>query len=106
MEFWNDTLGAVTSDVSFGELRTDDDWILDALYNEPLRLRSYVANKLWLSIHQNPYYIDERPNAKSAADVMYVEVFLNGNYNGIYNLSEQVDKKQLKLKSYKEIIRG
>lgn len=106
LEFWNDTVGDETKNVQFGELRSDDDWILDALYNEPLRLRSYLANKLWLDIHNVPYYIDDEPNAKSGADVMYVEMFLNNQYNGLYNLSEQVDKKQLKLKSYNNNIRG
>lgn len=33
-------------------------------------------------------------------------MFLNGVYNGVYNLSEQVDKRQLKLKSYNGNIRG
>jgi len=106
LEFWNDQLGDVTKDVQFGKLRFDDDWILDALYNEPLRIRSYVANKLWLETHDTPYYKDNEPDAKSGADIMYVEMFLNGRYNGLYNLSEQVDRKQLKLKSYNGNIRG
>jgi len=105
IEFWDDEVGEETNNVQFGELRSDDDWILDALYNEPLRLRSYVANKLWLEMH-TPNYLDDEPNAKSGANVMYVEMFLNGQYNGLYNLSEQVDKKQLKLKSYNGNIRG
>lgn len=105
IEFWDDELGDETNNEQFGELRNDDDWILDALYNEPLRLRSYIANKLWLEIH-TPYYISDEPNAKSGADVMYVEMFLNGQYNGVYNLSEQVDKKQLKLKSFNDNMRG
>ncbi|WP_298536986.1 CotH kinase family protein [uncultured Algibacter sp.] len=105
LEFWDDETGDDTDNVQFGELRSDDDWILDALYNEPLRLRSYIANKLWLDIHA-PYYLEDEPDAKSGANVMYVEMFLNGYYNGIYNLLEQVDKKQLKLKSYKDEIRG
>ena len=99
IEFWGDEVGNETNNVQFGNLRSDDDWILDALYNEPLRLRSYVANKLWLQMH-TPNYINDEPNAKSGANVMYVEMFLNGQYNGLYNLSEQIDKKQLKLKSY------
>jgi len=105
LEFWNDEIGDDTKNVQFDELRSDDDWILDALYNEPLRLRSYVANKLWLEIH-TPNYISEESNAKSGSNVMYVEMFLDGQYNGIYNLSEQIDKKQLKLKSYNDNIRG
>jgi len=105
IEFWEDETGDENRDVQFGELREDDDWILDALYNEPLRIRSYTANKLWLQMY-TPFHIDDEPNAKSGADVMYVEMFLNGQYNGIYNLSEQVDRKQLKLKKYNGNMRG
>lgn len=105
LEFWEDPLGENTQNVQFKDLRSDDDWILDAIYNEPLRLRSNISHKLWLDIH-TPYYQDLEPEAKSGADVEYVEVFLNGNYNGLYNLSEQIDRKQLKLKKYNETIRG
>lgn len=105
LEFWEDETGDDTQNVQFGNLRSDDDWILDALYNEPLRLRSYIANKLWLDIH-TPHYIDSEAEAKAGADVKYVEMFLNDVYNGIYNISEQVDKKQLKLKSFNDNIRG
>lgn len=105
IEFWKDNEGSDNYNVQFGDLRSDDDWILDALYNEPLRLRSYIAHKLWLKMHTPSYLIDE-PKAKAGADVNYVEMFLNGKYKGVYNLSEQVDKKQLKIKSFKNVIRG
>ncbi|MFY0714016.1 CotH kinase family protein [Seonamhaeicola sp. NFXS20] len=105
IEFWEDETDDDTIDMQFGELREDDDWILDALYNEPLRLRSYTANKLWKQLH-TPYFIDDEPEAKSGADVMYVEIFIKGHYNGIYNLSEQVDRKQLKLKKFNDNMRG
>ncbi|TAJ10719.1 T9SS C-terminal target domain-containing protein [Marinilabiliaceae bacterium JC017] len=105
LEFWEDEIGEESRSVQFGALRKDDDWILDALYNEPLRIRSFISHKLWLKIHQ-PHYLNEEPKAKSGADVMYAELFLNQKYNGVYLLSEQVDKKQLKIKSYKGSIRG
>ncbi len=97
LEFWEDETGEKTIDVKFGNLRRDDDWILDALYNEPLRINSYTAHKLWLEIH-TLYYAGKAPKAKAGADVSYVELFLNGQYQGIYMLSEQVDRKQLDLK--------
>jgi len=99
LEFWTDATGVDNRNVQCGNLRSDDDWILDALYNEPLRLRSYVANKLWLDVH-TPYYQTAAPEARAGADVQYVEVFLNGAYNSIYNLSEQVDRKQLQLEKF------
>ena len=52
IEFWNDPSGNETIDVQFGDLREDDDWILDAMYNEPLRINSYISHKLWLNLNQ------------------------------------------------------
>jgi len=97
IEFWNDNTGSETIDVQFGDLREDDDWVLDAMYNEPLRINSFITHKLWLDLNQL-YYKDQEPKAKSGADVMYVEVTINGEYQGIYLLSEQLDRSQLKLK--------
>ena len=105
LEFWGDDNGVDNIDVQFGNLRSDDDWILDALYNEPLRIRSYIASKLWKDMHV-PHYLMSEPKAKSGADVSYVEVFINGSYNGLYNISEQVDKKLLQLKTTNEEVRG
>ena len=100
LEFWEDAGERQTRDVSFGELRVDDDWVLDALYNEPMRVNSYVAHKLWLDLHA-PYYRDREQQARSGADVLLVELFYGGSYYGVYMLSEQVDRKQLKLKKFK-----
>ena len=106
IEFWNDAVGDETLDVQFGDLRKDDDWVLDALYNEPLRLNSFITHKIWLEMNQL-YYAEQEPKAKSGADVMYVEVTVNDEYKGIYLLSEQVDRKLLKLKrNDNDVIRG
>ena len=99
IEFWTDSTTKQSKDLKFLGMRSDDDWILDGLYNEPLRLRSYVASKLWSKIYQ-PYYLLKEPEAKSGFDVKFVEVFKNQNYYGVYALSESVDRKQLKLKEH------
>ncbi|WP_165389065.1 CotH kinase family protein [Aquimarina brevivitae] len=95
LEFWKDESGKENRDVSFGGLRKDDDWILDGLYNEPLRVRSYFAAKLWLQLHSPTYR--NNPNAKSGFDLCFTEVFINGRYQGVFALSEQVDDKLLQL---------
>lgn len=106
IEFWNDPTGNESIDVQFGDLREDDDWILDAMYNEPLRINSFITHKIWLEMNEL-YYSDQEPDAKSGADVMYVEVSVNNEFQGIYLLSEQVDRSQLKLKRNDgNIIRG
>ncbi len=99
LEFWQNSEDKKSKDLQFLDLREDDDWILDGLYNEPLRLRSYMANKLWVSIHK-PNYLDREENAKSGIDLSFVEVFLNDKYIGVHALMEQVDRKLLQLKKY------
>ena len=84
-------------DVTFGHLRSDDDWILDAIYNEPLRINAYAAHELWLDQHQL-YYRGRDDRAKPGAGVLFVEAFVNGRYYGLQMLSEQVDRKLLRLK--------
>ena len=105
LEFWEDPTGDESIDLQFGDLREDDDWILDALYNEPLRLRAHSSHQLWLEMH-TPHYINEEEDAKAGANVMYIDLFLNNEYIGVYMLSEQVDRKQLKIKKYNNDIRG
>jgi hypothetical protein len=99
LSFWNDTLGATSRDVRLLNMRNDNKWNLQAMYNEPLRMQSKVSNELWQDIHQI-YYKSLEPDAKNGIAMTYVEVFVNDEYKGIYALSERVDRKQLKLKKY------
>ena len=97
LEFWTDSITKEKKDVKFNGMRSDDDWILDGMFNEPLRLRSTIVTNLWSTIHK-PYYVEKEPKAKSGFEVKYVEVFKNNQYYGMYQLSESIDRKQLKLK--------
>ncbi|MCT4591418.1 MAG: CotH kinase family protein [Carboxylicivirga sp.] len=106
LEFWNDNQGDETKSISLLGMRDDDDWNLQALYNEPLRLRSKVNFELWRKINELSYK-DEEPKAINGIHQVYVELFFNEQYRGIYALSERVDRKQLKLKKIKKgTIRG
>ncbi|MCC3156212.1 CotH kinase family protein [Hymenobacter sp. 15J16-1T3B] len=105
LSFWADTTGASSADVTLLGMRTDNKYNLQALYNEPLRFRSKVANALWQEIHQI-YYKAQEPEAKNGIAMQYAELFLNGEYRGLYALTERVDRKQLKLKKYNNGITG
>jgi spore coat protein H len=105
LSFWADTTGVGSRDVGLLGMRTDNKYNLQALYNEPLRVRSKVSNELWQEIHQI-YYKNLEPDAKNGIALEYVEVFLNDEYQGIYALGERVDRKQLKLKKYNNGIVG
>lgn len=90
------------TDVSFFGLRNDNHWRLDAGTRDMIRFRNYAANGLWADMETKSYYADQEPKARSYVRGSHVEVFLNGQYYGFYNLHEYLDRKQLKLKKYTE----
>ncbi len=93
-------------DVTFGGMRVDDDWVVDAVYNEPLRVNAFVGHKLWLAQYELPYAAEEG-RAKPGPDVLFAETFLNGRYHGITMIGEQVDRKLLRLKKERDgLVRG
>jgi hypothetical protein len=100
LEIRVESTSEVSRNLQFGPLRNDDDWLLNSLYNEPLKLRTYFSTKLWLDLHA-PSYLSEEPKAKSSNDLVFAEVFLDESYVGVYMLSEPVDRKQLQLQKMK-----
>ncbi len=94
IELWKDKSGVDKEKVSLLEMRKDDDWILDGLWNEPLRIRDYTAHGLWLEMGRVQY---KNINTKIGIDRKYCELFLNGKYKGVYYLGEKIDRKQLDL---------
>lgn len=105
LEFWKDSEGRITKNVSLLGMRDDDDWNLQAMYNEPLRFRSKTSNMLWKLMH-TLYYSDREPGGVNGIEMEYVELFVNGEYRGIYALGERIDRKQLQLKEYTGNWRG
>ena len=86
----------------FFGLRNDNSWILDAGQMDFLRVRNRVGTDLWLDMARRPWYSDTLPNAHNGSRGQMVEVMLNGEYRGIYNMCEPIDRKKLKLKRYDE----
>lgn len=86
----------------FFGLRNDNCWILDAGQMDFLRVRNRVSTDLWLDMARRPWYSDTLPNARNGSRGQMVEVLLNGQYMGIYNMCEPIDRKQMKLKRYDE----
>jgi len=105
VELWEDSVGEDDIKERLLSMRNDDDWILDGLWNEPLRIRDYTSHDLWLKMARYNYK-DEEPETTLGINRKYCEVFLNGAYRGIYYLGEKVDRKQLNLKDYEGGIRG
>lgn len=99
IEFWIDSLGQNVWEPPLFGMRSDKDWILEAMYNEPMRIRSYTNWQIWRKAH-TLYYTNLEKDAKSYVRGRYVELFLNGHYQGVYALTEKIDRKQLKLKKF------
>lgn len=89
-------------DRKFFGLRNDNSWLLDAAQVDMSRIRNRVATDLWNDFASKPYYIDKEPKALTGTRGQFVEVFLNNEYRGIYCMTENIDRSQMKLKKYTE----
>ena len=77
-------------------IRNDNSWILDAMYLDMARMRNRVCFDLWNTFNK-PYYVNEKPKAMSGTRGHYVEVFVNGEYMGLFILSDRIDRKQYQI---------
>ena len=105
VELWADETGAEMADTTFLGLRSDDDWNLEAMWAQPLRLRDKVANELWMEMYQLPY-AESEPDALPGIRMVYADLFINDEYLGVYALTERMDRKQLALRKYNGTLRG
>lgn len=89
-------------DREFFGLRNDNNWILDAMAVDKACMRNRVSTDLWNDFATKPYHrrLGWETKAKSGTRGRFVEVFLNGQYHGIYCMTEKMDRKQLRLKKF------
>ena len=95
-------------DHTFLGLRNDNKWILDAGQVDLFRMRNLIAAQIWQDFAQKPYYFEKEPKVLTTTRGGIVEVFLKDQYQGIYNMCEPIDRKQMKLKKFEKngIIHG
>lgn len=75
-------------------MRDDEDWILNALYSDPEKVREVFSSELWKKSvgKDNCYGID------TGIEYRYIELFLNGQYYGLYALGYPLQSSQLGIK--------
>ena len=66
------------------------------------RCRNQVGHELWNDMARKPYYIDQAPDALTSVRGQFVEVFLNGEYRGIYSMTENIDQEQTRIVEHDE----
>lgn len=86
----------------FFGLRNDNSWILESCQVDMSRIRNRILTDLWNDFSSKPYYIGQEPKAMTGSRGRFVELVLNDAYQGIYCMTENVDRKQMKLKKYDE----
>ena len=77
-------------------IRNDNSWILDAMFLDVAHMRTRVCFDLWNEFNK-PYYVDQKPKAMSGTRGHHVEVFINGEYFGLFTLTDRIDRKQYQI---------
>lgn len=73
-------------------MRKDDDWILNALYDDEGLIHNKLSYEVWQEIAAS-----NRVENDEGISMEYAELFLDNEYLGIYGLMERVDKRALSL---------
>ena len=71
-------------------MRKDDDWMLHSLYDDEGLIHNKISYDLWQQIAQSNQVANDE-----GISMEYIEVFVDNEYQGVYGLSERIDKNHL-----------
>lgn len=77
-------------------LRSQSSWILDAMAIDRINMRNRVSFDLWNDFSRLPY--ETQFGSRNGTVGEFVEVYINGEYKGIYCLTDRINRKLLDLK--------
>lgn len=77
--------------VSLLGMRQDDDWLLYGAYNDQDKVRNVFTSNLW----KETCATDNAKNIDFGMEYKYLELFINGEYWGLYALGYPIDEKQV-----------
>lgn len=86
-------------DANIFGIREENSWILDAMAIDRIRMRNRVCFDVWNDMSQTPY--ETNYGNRNGTKGVFVEVFLNGDYHGLYCMTDKIDRKLLGLKKAK-----
>lgn len=79
---------------------SDDDWILNAMGTDDLKIRETTVGSVWQKIQETSV------NPQKMSYGTYVEVISDNNYQGVYLLQRRVDEKYLELNANQILCKG
>jgi len=83
-------------DANLFGIREENSWILDAMAVDRTRMRNRVCFDVWNELSRTPYNTDF--GGRNGTEGVFVEVFINKEYQGLYCFTDKVDRKLLDLK--------
>ena len=83
-------------DANLFGIRSENSWILDAMAIDRSRMRNRVCFDIWNELSKTPY--PTKYDGRNGTLGVFVEVFINGDYNGLYCMTDKIDRKLLGLK--------
>lgn len=86
-------------DTALFALREAHSYILDAMAYDRARMRNRVCFDLWNEFSGTPYTTDY--DNRNGTKGLMVELFINGNWHGVYCLTDKINRKLLALKKTK-----
>ena len=86
-------------DANIFGIRQENSWILDAMAIDRIRMRNRLCFDVWNEMSRTPY--NTNTNNRNGTEGVFVEVFVNGEYTGLYCMTDKIDRKLLGLKKTK-----
>lgn len=83
-----------TSKALFG-WEKNEDWILDAMYNDKSRVRNKISFEIWKEMN---------PLRHESIKSRFVELYINNDYQGLYCLNEQMNAEKLGLSGLEAVL--
>ena len=80
-------------------IRAENSWILNAMSIDRTRMRDRVCFDVWNEMSHTPY--DTKYDNRNGSEGVFVEVFINGEYHGLYCMTDKINRKLLGLKKAK-----
>lgn len=83
-------------DMAMFGMRKDDAWILDAMAIDRVRMRNRLNFDTWNAMSRTPYDTDY--DRRNGTQGLFVELFINGKYHGLYCFTDKINRKLLGIK--------
>ena len=80
-------------DANLFDIREENSWILDAMAIDRIRMRNRVCFDVWNEMRTTAY--ETKYNNRNVTKALFVELFINGDYHGLYCMSDKIDRKLL-----------